>query len=179
VPAERLGLALLALLVAAANLLPGETVEWRREAIMRGELWRLWSGQLCHWSSAHLAGNLAAMAAVGVIAGRPVRRWLAALPLAAPLLSLFLLVAAPALESYRGLSGLVGVLVVGAVLTGGGPGRLLGLAYLGKLAFDIATGGGSALLPAGIAVTWQAHLGGLLIGTALAVAFRRLDAGRH
>ena len=44
-----------------------------------------------------------------------------ALPLAAPLLSLFLLVAAPALESYRGLSGLVGVLVVGAVLTGGGP----------------------------------------------------------
>lgn len=119
-PAERLGLALLALLVAAANLLPGETVEWRREAIMRGELWRLWSGQLCHWSSAHLAGNLAAMAAVGVIAGRPVRRWLAALPLAAPLLSLFLLVAAPALESYRGLSGLVGVLVVGAVLTGGG-----------------------------------------------------------
>jgi membrane associated rhomboid family serine protease len=128
VPAERLGLALLALLVAAANLLPGETVEWRREAIMRGELWRLWSGQLCHWSSAHLAGNLAAMAAVGVIAGRPVRRWLAALPLAAPLLSLFLLVAAPALESYRGLSGLVGVLVVGAVLTGGGPGRLLGLA---------------------------------------------------
>ena len=175
-PAERLGLALLALLVAAVNLLPGETVEWRREAIGRGELWRLWSGQLCHWSLAHLAGNLAAMAAVGVIAGRPVRRCLAALPLAAPLLSLFLLVAAPGLDSYRGLSGLVGVLVVGTVLEGGGPGRLLGLAYLGKLAFDAGTGGGSALLPAGITVTWQAHLCGLLIGAALAMAFRRLDA---
>ena len=177
--AERPLLAALGALVAIGGALPGDDVEWRRDALAQGELWRLWTGQFCHWSPLHLAGNLAALAALAVVIGRPARRWLAALPVAAPLLSLFLLVAAPALESYRGLSGLVGVLVVGAVLTGGGPGRLLGLAYLGKLAFDIATGGGSALLPAGIAVTWQAHLGGLLIGTALAVAFRRLDAGRH
>jgi membrane associated rhomboid family serine protease len=50
------------------------------------------------------------------------------------------------------------------VLEGGTPGRLLGVAYLGKLVFDAATGSGSALLPAGIDVTWAAHLGGLLIG---------------
>ena len=105
-------------------------------------------------------------------AGRPIRRWLAALPLAAPLLSVYLLVAVPGLDSYRGLSGLVGVLVAGAVLEGGTPGRLLGVAYLGKLVFDAATGSTSALLPAGIEVTWAAHLGGLLIGIALAVAFR-------
>lgn len=110
--------------------------------------------------------------AIGVIAGRPIRRWLAALPLAAPLLSVYLLVAVPGLDSYRGLSGLVGVLVAGAVLEGGTPGRLLGVAYLGKLVFDAATGSTSALLPAGIEVTWAAHLGGLLIGIALAVAFR-------
>lgn len=168
---ERPLLALLAVLVAAANLLPGEAVEWRREAIGHFELWRLWSGQFCHWSLPHLAGNLAAVVAIGVIAGEPVRRWLAALPLAAPLLSLFLLAAAPGLESYRGLSGLAGVLVTGAVLEGGTPGRLLGIAYLGKLVFDASTGGGSALLPAGIAVSWAAHLGGLLIGLALAVTF--------
>lgn len=171
-PSESLRLGVLAVLLAVANLLPGEAVEWRREAIAHGELWRLWSGQFCHWSLLHLAGNLAAVMAIGVIVGRPVRRWLAALPLVAPLLSLFLLVAAPGLESYRGLSGLVGVLVAAAVVEGGTPGRLLGVAYLGKLVFDATTGSGSALLPAGIAVTWAAHLGGLLIGIALALAFR-------
>ena len=70
------------MLVAAANLLPGEAVEWRREAIAHFELWRLWTGQFCHWSLPHLAGNLAAVVAIGVIAGRPIRRWLAALPMA-------------------------------------------------------------------------------------------------
>ena len=172
---ERALLGLLAMLLVAANLLPGEAVEWRRQAIAHGEPWRLWTGQFCHWSGLHLAGNLAAAVAIGVIVGKPVRRWLAALPLAAPLLSLFLLIAAPGLESYRGLSGLVGVLVAAAVVEGGTPGRLLGVAYLGKLVFDAATGSGSALLPAGIDVTWAAHLGGLLIGAALAVAFRIHD----
>lgn len=63
------------MLVTAANLLPGEAVEWRREAIAHFELWRLWTGQFCHWSLPHLAGNLAAVVAIGVIAGRPIRRW--------------------------------------------------------------------------------------------------------
>ena len=169
--AERPLLAALGALVAIGGALPGDDVEWRRDALAQGELWRLWTGQFCHWSGLHLAGNLAAAAAIGVIAGRPVRRWLAALPLAAPLLSLFLLAAVPGLDSYRGLSGLVGVLIAGAVLEGGTPGRLLGVAYLGKLVFDAATGSTSALLPQGIEVTWAAHLGGLLIGIALAVAF--------
>ena len=56
------------MLVTAANLLPGEAVEWRREAIAHFELWRLWTGQFCHWSLPHLAGNLAAVVAIGVIA---------------------------------------------------------------------------------------------------------------
>lgn len=176
-PAERALLALLGVLIVVANLLPGEAVEWRRDAIGHGELWRLWTGQFCHWSLTHLAGNLAAVVAIGVIAGRPICRWLAALPLAAPLLSLFLLVGAPGLESYRGLSGLVGVLVAAAVVEGGMPGRLLGVAYFGKLVFDATTGSGSALLPAGIEVTWAAHLGGVLVGAALALAFR-LQHGR-
>ena len=176
-PAEHWRLGLPAGLLLVASLLPGEAMELNRQAVAEGQLWRLWTGQFCHWSGLHLAGNLAAAAAIGVIAGRPVRRWLAALPLAAPLLSLFLLLAAPGLESYRGLSGLVGVLVAAAVVEGGTPGRLLGLAYLGNLVFDATTGSGSALLPAGIDVTWAAHLGGLLIGAALAVAFRIQD--RH
>ena len=170
--AERLLPGLLAVLLVTANLLPGEAVEWRRGAIGHFELWRLWTGQFCHWSPLHLTGNLAALAALAVVIGRPARRWLAALPVAAPLLSLFLLLAAPTLERYRGLSGLLGVLIVGAALEGGTPGRLIAVAYVAKLAFDATGGAASTLLPDGIAVAWAAHLGGLLIGMALAGAFR-------
>lgn len=152
-----------------ASLLPGEAVELNRQAAAEGQLWRLWTGQFCHWSALHLAGNLTAVAAICVIAGRrPIARWLALLPVAAPLLSLFLLAAAPAITHYRGLSGLVALLVVGAAVEGGTVGRWLAAAYLAKLGFDAFTGSTSALLPDGIAVAWPAHLGGLLLGLAIA-----------
>lgn len=163
-PTERLNLGLLAGLLLAANLLPGEAMEFNRQAVADGQLWRLWTGQFCHWSLLHLAGNLAAMAAIWVIVGRPLIRWLAVMPIVAPLLSLFLLAFAPALERYRGLSGLVALLVVGAAVEGGFVGRLLAAAYLAKLGFDALTSASSLLLPDGITLAWSAHLGGLLLG---------------
>lgn len=177
-PVKRMLLATLLVLLAAANLLPGEAVEWNRQAIAEGQWWRLWTGQFCHWSALHLAGNLAAVGAIAMITGRGIQRWLSALPLLAPLLSLFLLAAAPALTHYRGLSGLVGALIVGAALDGGAIGRLLGLAYLAKLGFDAMRGGSSSLLPEGISTTWQAHLGGILLGVATAAALRYRRAGK-
>lgn len=171
-PAERAGLVLLAALLLIANLLPSEAMELSRKAVGDGQLWRLWTGQFCHWSPLHLAGNLAAVVAICVIAGKPIVRWLALLPLAAPLLSAFVLAATADLERYRGLSGLVAVLVVGAAVEGGFVGRLLAVAYLAKLGFDALTGGSSALLPDGITVAWPAHLGGLLLGLAAAGWFK-------
>jgi len=172
VGAEKILLLATAALALVSNLLPHSLVEYERSAIAEGQLWRLWSGQFCHWSPLHLAGNLAALIGVVVVAGRGARRWLALLPLAAPLLSLFLFVAAAHLERYRGLSGLVALLIVGAAVEGGSIGRLLGLAYVGKLIFDAATGSESALLPNGIHTAWEAHLGGLLLGLAAAAGFR-------
>ena len=169
--AESRLLVLSAALVIVSNLLPAHLVEYERAALADGEAWRLWTGQFCHWSPVHLAGNLAALAAVAIVTGRPARRWLALLPVAAPLLSVFLLVAAPELQRYRGLSGLVALLVVGASVEGGTIGRLLGLAYLAKLAFDATTGSRSVLLPEGIVTAWPAHLGGLLLGLLAAIAF--------
>lgn len=159
-------------LVLVCNVLPVNLVEYDRSAIIQGEWWRLLSGQFCHWSALHLFSNLAALAGVTIIAGRGIRRWLALLPLAAPLLSAFLLIAAPALEHYRGLSGLVALLVVGTAVEGGVIGRVLGLAYLGKLVFDATTANPSALLPEGIVTAWQAHLGGILLGLVAAFGFR-------
>lgn len=174
-PARQLLLALLAGLLAFANLMPGESMQYDRNAITGGEIWRLWTGQLCHWSILHLLGNLAAVAALTVIAGKPLLRWLALLPVAAPLLSLTLLSLLPELQRYRGLSGLVAVLVVGAAMDGGVIGRLAALVWVAKLGFDAVTGTPSPLLPAGIATIWQAHLAGLLLGLAAAAGFLHLD----
>lgn len=178
-PVERVLLGILVMLAAAANLLPDESMEWSRQAIGEGQWWRLWTGQFCHWSPLHLTGNLAAIGAIALITGRGIWRWLCTLPLLAPLLSLFLLASAPALSHYRGLSGLVGVLVVGAMLDGGTIGRLLGLGYLAKLGFDALSGSSSPLLPDGIATTWQAHLGGVLLGVVTAAGLRWNHLGRR
>lgn len=174
-PARRLSLALLVGLFAFANLMPGESMQFDRDAIAAGEIWRLWTGQLCHWSLLHLLGNLAAVAAFAVIAGSPLLRWLALLPLAAPLLSLVLLSLVPALQIYRGFSGLVAMLVVGVAMDGGLIGRVVALAWGAKLAFDAIAGTPSPFLPEGITTTWQAHLAGLLLGMAAGAVFLHFD----
>jgi rhomboid family GlyGly-CTERM serine protease len=166
-------------LLLVSNLLPASSVEYTRNAIASGQWWRLWTGQFCHWSALHLAGNLAAVAGLALVAGKPIRRWLVLLPVAAPLLSLFLMATTPELEHYRGLSGLVAMLVVGAAVEGGSIGRLLALAWVGKLAFDAFTGTASPLLPEGITTAWQAHLGGLLLGFIAAAGFRLHDSRKH
>ncbi len=172
VPSRRLLLICTASLAILSNLLPPDLMEYDREAIVSGQLWRLWTGQFSHWSSLHLIGNLAAAALVIVIGGRAMRDWLSLVPAVAPLLSMFIWFAAPAIAHYRGMSGLVAFLVTGAAVEGGVAGRLLGVAYVAKLGFDVAVGGGPTLLPDGIAVAWPAHLGGIIIGAAVA-------AGRH
>ncbi|MBT9496339.1 MAG: rhombosortase [Zoogloea sp.] len=161
--------------IVVANLLPADLMEFNRPAILGGQLWRLWTGQFCHWSTLHLAGNLAAIAGLALVAGKPICRWLVLLPVAAPLLSLFLLATTPEMEHYRGLSGLVAMLVVGASLEGGTIGWILAIAWIGKLTFDIFSGTPSPLLPDGIVTSWQSHVGGLLLGLLAAAGFRLRD----
>ncbi len=163
-------------LLLVSNLLPASSVEYARNAIASGQWWRLWTGQFCHWSALHLIGNLAAVAGLVLVAGKPIRRWLVLLPVAAPLLSLFLMATTPELEHYRGLSGLVAMLVVGAAIEGGTVGRILAIAWIGKLGFDIFSGTPSPLLPEGIVTSWQAHLGGLLAGLITAAGLRLHDS---
>ncbi len=78
-----------------------------------GEPWRLWSGHWVHFSASHLGWNLAVLLAAG--AGlervRPGLLWRHTL-LAAPLLSLALLIFEPGLQTYGGLSGLATGVVV-------------------------------------------------------------------
>jgi len=78
-----------------------------RTAILHGELWRLWTGHLVHFSSSHLGWDLLAVALTGIwIEGAGFRggRWLYLA--APPAISCLLLIGDPALQSYGGLSGL-------------------------------------------------------------------------
>lgn len=178
VPSPRLLLIGAASLAILSNLLPSGLMEYDRDAILGGQLWRLWSGQFCHWSSIHLIGNLVAATLIVIIGGRAMGDWLSLVPAVAPLLSMFIWFAAPAIAYYRGMSGLVAFLVTGAAVEGGVAGRLLGVAYVAKLGFDAAVGGGPTLLPDGIAVAWPAHLGGIVIGAGVAAGRRRRTASR-
>jgi len=77
-----------------------------RVAVLRGEVWRLWSGHLVHFSLSHLGWNLLVVGLAGAWIERAAfraRSWFAVA--APPAISLALLVFDPALRFYGGLSG--------------------------------------------------------------------------
>ena len=88
-----------------------------REAILAGELWRLFTGHWVHFSAAHLGCNLAVLAVAGLIleTGTAVRT--TRLLLVAPwFISVGLLLCEPQLRCYGGLSGLATAAVVALAL---------------------------------------------------------------
>ena len=166
----------LALAIAGEPL--ASSLAWERGAILHGEIWRLWSGHLVHYSLSHAAADALAFCAVGMLAEPLVgpRRFLLALLAGAAAISLGLLAFAPALDAYRGASGLA---MLTAALAGVRMWRrqpaarwLIGAAALALAAKLLGDAGGHAFtlagLPAGVAVSWQAHLLGVLLGVCAA-----------
>lgn len=85
-------------------------------ALGRGELWRLWTGHLVHFSDAHLRGDLLAFVVWAALLERDSRPALWRILLVAPpLLSLAILLGCARLGEYRGLSGLDCALVVALI----------------------------------------------------------------
>jgi rhomboid family GlyGly-CTERM serine protease len=111
-----------ALVVALALLawcIPGsaDVLAYDRAAILRGEIWRLWSGHLVHFSASHLGWDLLAVALAGAWIERAGFRggcWLWVI--APPLVSLLLLLGEPTLARYGGLSAMATACVVFACL---------------------------------------------------------------
>ena len=88
-----------------------------RAAILHGAGWRLWTGHWVHFSPSHLFWNLAVLLGAGVWLERLLPGWLLRYTLiAAPLISLALLLGEPAMHFYGGLSGLATGVVVGLAL---------------------------------------------------------------
>lgn len=170
---------LLACACAGGDTPLAAALAWERGAILHGQLWRLWSGHLVHYSASHAAADATALGAAGLLAEPLVgtRRFALVLLGGAAALSLGLLACAPGLAEYRGASGLA---MLAAVLAGVPVWRrrpalrwpLAAAALLLAIKTGAEAGGqGAALasLPDGVTVAWQAHLLGAALGLAAAL----------
>ncbi len=90
-----------------------EPLLYRRDELLAGQLWRLWTGHLVHFGWRHLVADAAVLLLAGLwlepLAPRSTRLFLALAPLA---ISALLLGADPQLAFYGGLSGVAVGLVV-------------------------------------------------------------------
>ncbi len=173
---EGLWLALLGLLAAGLPERAAALLEYRRDAILEGELWRLLSGHFVYFSARHaLLDGCALVALVHALTGLGLPRVWPRLLLIALTLSAFLLLATPDMRTYRGASGLVmalaGVLLSALWRTRPGwrPGLVaISLLLIGKMLTDaMGVGADLAGLPEGVRVAWTAHAAGLALGVTL------------
>lgn len=143
-----------------------------REALHAGEFWRLWTGHLVHLDTTHALINLAALAALILVASRlrQLPALLASTLLLMPLLSVVLLLTTPGLQWYVGLSGLLHGWVAWLLWRQGGKVAMAGFALLAaKLCWEaLRTDVPHTAFP----VVTEAHLVGAITGLVLAVAMQ-------
>jgi rhomboid family GlyGly-CTERM serine protease len=164
-------LALACLAVGFTSL--GPQLAFDRQGIMAGEIWRLWTGHLVHFSSTQLLLDVCTLLVVGWLAER---QWGAGFTgivvlLGMPVLSISLLLLSPHLVQYRGMSGIAMLLAVAAAtqLWDSHPKArislvVLGMALLVKTLLDALGMNALSSLPAGVSVVWQSHVSGAVIG---------------
>ena len=175
----------LAALCSVLVFIPENTMAWLaydRQAILAGEIWRLWTGHLVHFSVQHAISDIIALLILSKIAERGVgtRMMSWTLFICAPIISVILLITEPDLIFYRGLSGLsvfIGV-AVGAVLWHRtsrlhGILTLLGVLLAGKIMLDVAGYPLLSSVPAGVKTAWQAHVIGAILGGLAAIWYER------
>lgn len=153
-----------------------------REALAAGNVWRLWTGHWVHFSTAHLAWNLVVVLAAGfwLERTRPGLLW-RHIAVAAPIISLSVLIAEPGLQAYGGLSGLAtGVVVLLGLheLRAPGAARWLWAGILGIVALKtthdhlrlaaLFTDFGAS----GVRTASTAHVAGILMAGLHSVAIR-------
>lgn len=175
---ELRGVPLLAVGACLALLLaPENVVGWLafdRQAILDGQVWRLWSGHLTHFSAQHALVDAGVLLLLGIVAERELGAarvgWM--LFFGAPAISLGLLILAPEMAAYRGASGLAMLVAVagGVALWRSRPKLrlflVLGSAFqLLKVLFEaIGLPLDMASFHQDIQVAWQAHVLGSFLG---------------
>ncbi len=152
-----LGLAATALL---AQWLPGaaELVAYDREAVLQGQLWRIVSGHLVHFSSMHLLNNLVVLLPAAWLVETRYRPDVAPLLVGSSLaIGVALLIGEPHIIEFRGASGVAFAFVVYVCLRGLHEQRRWRMVCLALLAIVVAKFGADA---GGWHLRqWQAHEG--------------------
>lgn len=166
-----------ALWAEAGGALVGERV-----AMARGELWRLWTAHVVHFSADHLLWSGLVWLAAGAWMEREDRRvWWWAVLAGAPVVTLAALAGDGAMTRYGGLSGLACIPVAWAACSlwssGDAKRRVAGVVVCALLAGKVGVewmGGGAMLARFGAEVgevrpaLW-AHVAGALVGLGLGV----------
>lgn len=180
----------LAALCAAAALVPGTALEYDRVRVAAGEVWRLLTGQMIHWTARMAAFDLGMLLGLGIWLEIRGDRRLAAVTLAlgGGLTALAVHALSPGLLVYRGSSGAASALfVLAAVRVANSPDpwtRVLALAavalFLAKAAFESLSGQTlfAGPLPQGVRVVPLVHLLGGLSGLVAGWRVRGMAARR-
>ncbi len=151
-------------------------LEYQRQAILDGELWRLLSGHFIHISWSHLLLNIGGLSLIWLMAGNGLRLrdWLLSILFIALFISCALILINPEIVWYRGFSGILHglfVLVAGHYLKTRPYFAMLLLAtLLGKLFYENFSG----QMPwhgdhTGFAIITQAHVYGSVAGILAAI----------
>jgi len=168
--------ATLVALCAAASLVPATALEYDRAQVEAGEVWRLLTGQMIHWTPRMALFDLGMLLGLGIwLELRGDRRLLTGtLVLGACLTGLAVHALSPGLLAYRGSSGLASALfVLAAVRVADSPDRwtrILALAaialFLAKAAYESLAGQAlfAGPLPPGVRVVPLVHLLGGVCG---------------
>jgi rhomboid family GlyGly-CTERM serine protease len=163
-------------LCAAASLIPAAALEYGRERVASGEVWRLLTGQMVHWTPRMAFFDLGMLLGLGIwLELRGDRRLLSGtLALGACLTGLAVHALSPGLLAYRGSSGVASALfVLAAVRVADSPDRwtrTLAMAaialFLAKAAYESLAGQTlfAGPLPPGVRVVPLVHLLGGVCG---------------
>ncbi len=171
----------------AIILIPGaaDLLQYDREAIAAGQVWRVVTGHLTHWDQNQLLWDLTMFVALGAIVEPRSRKRFTLLCLVSAIsISGGLWWRHPELATYRGLSGLDTALFVYMAtelllsawrdrrLTPGLVSAALLIGFLAKLGYEIFTGQTLFVDSAasGFAVVTLAHSVGALVGGGLALS---------
>lgn len=162
-----------------------EWLQYQRDAVESGQVWRIVTCHLTHWSLDHFLWDAAALVVLGFFCERERRsRTLACIAVSAVLIPLAVWAVLPDMPTYRGLSGidsalfvLLAVLLIRDSLRGRDWHRILIYSlvvagFLGKIGFELVTGTtlfvdsrGSEMVPVALA-----HIVGAAVGVACGVA---------
>ncbi|MFT3869010.1 MAG: rhombosortase [Nibricoccus sp.] len=166
-----------------------EALEMNRIALAQGELWRLFTGHLTHFSADHLKWDLAVFVALGsLVELRSRRHFVAVLAGGALAISVGVWWLQPQFASYRGLSGVdsalfgyvaMDIFLIACAEKRYGTVLIAGLAlmlFVAKTSFELVSGrtvfvdnsGGFAPVP-------LAHLIGAIVGGVCVVRGHRLE----